>query len=44
MPYNVIVKRTYDVLPDGGFVVTQRPPIVPEAIVVVLNALGRRAP
>jgi serine/threonine-protein kinase len=39
-PYNVIVRRTYDVLPDGKFIVIQRVrPVVPESIVVVLNAL-----
>ena len=39
-PYNVITRRTYDVLPDGKFVVIQRVrPVVPESIVVVLNAL-----
>ena len=39
-PYNVTMRRTYDVLPDGRFVVIQRVrPVVPESIVVVLNAL-----
>ena len=39
-PYNAVYRRTYDVLPDGKFVVIQRVrPIVPESIVVVLNAL-----
>ena len=38
--YNAAYRRTYDVLPDGKFVVIQRVrPIVPESIVVVLNAL-----
>jgi len=38
LPYNIIYRRTYDVLPDGNFVVIQRiRPIVPESI--VLNAL-----
>jgi eukaryotic-like serine/threonine-protein kinase len=40
LPYNIIYRRTYDVLPDGNFVVIQRArPVVPESIVVVLNAL-----
>jgi len=39
-PYNAAYRRTYDVLPDGKFVVIQRVrPVVPESIVVVLNAL-----
>ncbi|HEX7793368.1 MAG TPA: protein kinase, partial [Vicinamibacterales bacterium] len=40
LPYNIIYRRTYDVLPDGNFVVVQHVrPTVPESIVVVLNAL-----
>jgi eukaryotic-like serine/threonine-protein kinase len=39
-PYNAAYRRTYDVLPNGNFVVVQRVrPVVPESIVVVLNAL-----
>jgi Tol biopolymer transport system component len=38
--YNAAYRQTYDVLPDGKFVVIQRVrPFVPESIVVVLNAL-----
>jgi len=40
LPYNIIYRRTYDVLPDGNFVVIQHVrPFVPESIVVVLNGL-----
>jgi eukaryotic-like serine/threonine-protein kinase len=38
--YNIIYRRTYDVLPDGNFVVIQRArPVVSASIVVELNAL-----
>jgi serine/threonine-protein kinase len=40
LPYNIIYRRTYDVLPDGKFVVIQHVrPVEPVPIVVVLNAL-----
>ena len=40
LPYNAMRRRPYDVLPDGRIVVLQRVrPVVPESIVVVLNAL-----